>query len=76
VCAPAVATAGLDYFAHWGLVHFLLDGHHKVEAAAEAGLSLQVLSLLCLDASLADGEQIEQALASRAAPARRRVCRP
>ncbi|WP_323182342.1 MULTISPECIES: hypothetical protein [unclassified Streptomyces] len=36
VCQPAV-DSGDDYCAHWGLTHFLLDGHHKLEAAAAAG---------------------------------------
>lgn len=33
---------------HYGLVHFLLDGHHKVEAAARAGRTVRLLSLLAL----------------------------
>ncbi len=57
VSQPAV-LAGPDYYAHWGLTHFLLDGHHKVHAAARAGKSLQVLSLLSVDASLATPEQV------------------
>jgi hypothetical protein len=52
VCAPAV-DHGVDYHAHWALTHFLLDGHHKIHAAAEAARPLQLLSLLSLDASLA-----------------------
>ncbi len=38
--------------AHTGLVHFILDGHHKFEAAARAGGRLTVLSLLALDEGL------------------------
>jgi hypothetical protein len=34
---------------HWALTHFLLDGHHKAEAAARAGRPLRLLSLLALD---------------------------
>ncbi len=56
VCAPAV-DSGTDYFAHWGLTHFLLDGHHKLQAAAETGKPLQLLSLLSVEASLATTEQ-------------------
>lgn len=50
VCQPANAIGG-DYYAHWALTHFLLDGHHKLEAAANTGRRLQLLSLL----STADG---------------------
>jgi hypothetical protein len=57
VCAPAVEL-GEDYFAHWCLTHFLLDGHHKAQAAAESGSALQLLSLVSVDASLASGEQV------------------
>jgi len=35
--------------SHWGWTHFLLDGHHKTEAAARIGQPLRLLSLLCLD---------------------------
>ncbi|MFJ4210239.1 hypothetical protein ACIPY2_17435 [Paenarthrobacter sp. NPDC089675] len=45
VCQPAMDN-GADYYAHWGLVHFLLDGHHKMQAAAESGRPLRLLSLL------------------------------
>jgi hypothetical protein len=57
VCAPAVEL-GPDYFTHWGLTHFLLDGHHKLQAAAESGSALQLLSLVSVDASLASVEQV------------------
>jgi hypothetical protein len=36
------------------LTHFLLDGHHKLYAAARSGHALQLLCLLSLDGSLAD----------------------
>jgi hypothetical protein len=49
---------GPDYYAHWGLTHFLLDGHHKLQAAAQMGRPLQLLSLLSVDASLATSEQV------------------
>ena len=57
VCAPA-GTRGFDYYQHWGLTHFLLDGHHKVHAAAQAGRPVRLLSLLSVDSSLASSEQI------------------
>jgi hypothetical protein len=51
---------------HWGLAHFLLDGHHKVEAAARAGARLRLLSLLSVDGSLADRPEIERLVAGYA----------
>lgn len=58
VCAPAVAPEGSDWYEHWGLTHFLLDGHHKVHAAAEAQRPVRVLSLLAVESSLATPEQV------------------
>ncbi|WP_137994867.1 hypothetical protein [Streptomyces vilmorinianum] len=53
VCEPAIDMSA-DYYKHWGLTHFLLDGHHKLEAAATAGRPVQILSLLALGESLAE----------------------
>lgn len=48
-------TQPFDSFdAHTGLVHFVLDGHHKLEAAARLGAPVAVLSFVSVDASLAD----------------------
>ena len=78
----AVAVATLDVcqpagfsehpYAHWGLTHFLLDGHHKVQAAAETGRPLRLLSLLSVEGSLATPEQVARvpALRARAAAGR------
>ncbi|MBX3314590.1 MAG: hypothetical protein KF906_09745 [Actinobacteria bacterium] len=71
VCAPAVER-GPDYYDHWGLTHFLLDGHHKVEAAADGGHRLQLLALVSLDGSLADEAEVLQLPEVRGRPARRR----
>jgi hypothetical protein len=48
--APAVAE-------HWCLAHYLLDGHHKVYAAASAGAPVGVLSFLAVDQSVAAPEE-------------------
>ncbi|KNX36144.1 hypothetical protein [Luteipulveratus halotolerans] len=72
VCEPALDLHD-DYYAHWGLTHFLLDGHHKMEAAAEAGEPIQLLSLVNLDASLAVPEQISRLVDVRNRPAARRT---
>ncbi len=67
VCAPAV-DRGPDWYVHWGLTHFLLDGHHKVEAAARAGHRLQLLALLAIDVSLAEEAQVLQVPELRGRP--------
>ncbi|MER5689000.1 hypothetical protein [Streptomyces sp. NPDC002205] len=53
VCEPATGVQ-TDHYQHWGLTHFLLDGHHKLEAAATAGRPVQLLSLLALSEGLAE----------------------
>jgi hypothetical protein len=53
ISQPAVADESSDYYQHWALIHFLLDGHHKLEAAARTGRPLQLLALVAVDASLA-----------------------
>ncbi|MFG1810429.1 hypothetical protein [Streptomyces sp. NPDC049040] len=55
VCEPASGLPA-DHYRHWGLTHFLLDGHHKLEAAAAAGRPVQLLSLLASGECLADSE--------------------
>jgi hypothetical protein len=60
ICQPAVAGPGATEpdQAHWGFVHFLLDGHHKLQAAAEAGAAIRILSLLSVDHSLAGRDAV------------------
>lgn len=60
VCQPAVAHTPEERLAHWCLSHVLLDGHHKIEAAAAAGARLRVLSLVSVDQSLAERSQVER----------------
>ncbi len=71
VCAPAV-DLGTDYYAHWGLTHFLLDGHHKVEAAARGGHRMQLLALVSLEGSLAEEAQVLRLPELRGRPEGRR----
>lgn len=71
VCAPAV-DRGPDYHAHWGLTHFLLDGHHRMQAAAETGRPVRLLSLLHVTAGLAEAEQIARLPELRRQPAKNR----
>lgn len=67
VCEPAVGMP-IDHYRHWGLTHFLLDGHHKLEAAATAGRPVRILSLLTLGESLAGAEECALLPALRARP--------
>jgi hypothetical protein len=72
VTQPAMDRQSTDYHQHWGLTHFLLDGHHKLQAAAEAGLPLRLLALVATGASLATSEQLSMLPALRAQPAAQR----
>ncbi|MEU9082035.1 hypothetical protein [Streptomyces sp. NPDC048357] len=65
VCQSPLGLAD-DPAAHWGLTHFLLDGHHKLEAAAAAGRPVRLLSLLTLGESLAGAEEHARLPALRA----------
>ena len=61
ISQPAmVPTEGSDYYAHWALTHFLLDGHHKMQAAAATGHALHLLTLVSIDASLAQQADVER----------------
>jgi hypothetical protein len=57
ICQPAILL-GSDYYAHWSLTHFLLDGHHKMEAAARTGRPLRLLTLVSMDEGLATRDQV------------------
>lgn len=65
VCQSSLGLAD-DPAAHWGLTHFLLDGHHKLEAAAAAGRPVRLLSLLTLGESLAGADDHARLPALRA----------
>ncbi|MEI5007391.1 hypothetical protein RB196_08570 [Streptomyces sp. PmtA] len=67
VCEPAIGMPA-DHYRHWGLTHFLLDGHHKMEAAATAGRPVRLLSLLSLSESLAASEDCARLPALRTQP--------
>lgn len=65
VCQPSLGL-GDDPSVHWGLTHFLLDGHHKLEAAATTGRPVRLLSLLTLGESLAEADDRARLPALRA----------
>jgi hypothetical protein len=73
VCQPA-NKVGNDYYSHWALTHFLLDGHHKLEAAANTNRPLQLLTLLSVGDSLARTDQVARIPSLLAQPATSRNC--
>ncbi|MEI8082204.1 MAG: hypothetical protein WCI74_10210 [Actinomycetes bacterium] len=72
ICAPAMGSPEFDQYEHWALTHFLLDGHHKLQAAARTGRPLQLLSLLSVDSSLAQSDNVSRVPGLRAQPFARR----
>lgn len=48
---------------HWCLAHYLLDGHHKVEAAARAGKPITLIAFLAHERGLSSLRQIAEAIA-------------
>jgi hypothetical protein len=70
VLAPAVDD-GEDWYWHWLLQHFLLDGHHKIEAASRSGRPVRLLSFVDHRISMANPDELVRmvhARAGRAAP--------
>ena len=55
------AMGGVD---HWCFAHYMIDGHHKVAAAASAGSPLTIITFVASDRSVASRAEIEAALAS------------
>ncbi|WP_139984102.1 hypothetical protein [Nocardioides litoris] len=68
VVVPATSGDATDWHRHWVLQHFLLDGHHKVEAAAAAGRPVRLLALLDESKSLAGPADLDVLLAARRRP--------
>lgn len=40
-----------EFPIHWCFAHYLLDGHHKIFAAAQTGKPITILSFVCIDQS-------------------------
>ena len=67
VLQPAM-DEGEDYYEHWVLTHFLLDGHHKVEAAARTGRPVRLLSIVDERISIASPEDLNAMVRARSNP--------
>jgi hypothetical protein len=52
---------------HWCLTHYLLDGHHKLNAAFEAGKPLELLSFIALSEGISTREQVDEAVSALSA---------
>lgn len=48
-----------EYYEHWCLAHFLLDGHHRTLAAARARHRLRLIALLSMTESTATRSELE-----------------
>lgn len=72
VIQPAM-DEGDDYYEHWVLTHFLLDGHHKVQAAATAGRPVRLLSLVDERISIASSDDVTILIEARSKPRQART---
>ncbi|ADG79688.1 putative protein OS=Tsukamurella paurometabola (strain ATCC 8368 / DSM / CCUG 35730 /CIP 100753 / JCM 10117 / KCTC 9821 / NBRC 16120 / NCIMB 702349/ NCTC 13040) OX=521096 GN=Tpau_3098 PE=4 SV=1 [Tsukamurella paurometabola] len=72
---PAVEYDGSDYYSHWALTHYLLDGHHKFEAAVRAGAAVRVLTLVTVDESGATPQEVARLGELLARPRSQRLAR-
>lgn len=66
VCAPATIREGAERYEHWGLSHFVLDGHHKFEAAAQTGSPVRLLCLVSVRDGVSTPEQVARLTELRA----------
>jgi hypothetical protein len=57
---PATWEDSTDVHTHWCLANYLLDGHHKVYAAAQTGAVVNLLAFVWLDESIAEPEQLDR----------------
>lgn len=63
---PAVGNGDSEITTHWCLAHYLLDGHHKMCAAANAGKPISILSFLAIEKGVSSPEQIAEVLTTLA----------
>lgn len=60
---PAEWEADKEIVEHVCLAHYLVDGHHKVYAAAKANCTMMLVSFLAIEQSIASKKDIEELLA-------------
>jgi len=49
-----------DPSEHWCLTHYLLDGHHKLNAASETGKPLRLLSFISSSIGISEQSEIQR----------------
>jgi hypothetical protein len=59
---PATWMGNPEITTHWCLAHYLLDGHHKICAAAKAGKPISILSFLAIEKGVSGPDQIAETL--------------
>lgn len=64
VKSPAECDGEKDLTSHYCLAHYLIDGHHKVYAAAKAGKPLTLISFLAVSQGVSSEEEITELLAA------------
>ena len=60
---PATIEPGCDpenCYSHWCLANYLIDGHHKVFAAAMEGKSITMITFLAVDRGVSSEEDVEK----------------
>lgn len=57
---PATCERGKEITTHWCLAHYLIDGHHKVYAAAQENKPLTLVSFLAVDQGVSSEEEINE----------------
>ena len=75
VSQPAIGGCEDDY-EHWLLSHFLLNGHHKVAAAAKTGRAVRLLSLVDERISIARPEDLDVLTRMRRSAGESRIPHP
>jgi hypothetical protein len=53
-----------EFSEHWCFTHYLVDGHHKLQAAVESNRPLSILSFTASSVGVSQREEIEQAVRS------------
>jgi len=57
---PAEWEGNREIQEHWCLAHYLLDGHHKMYAAAQFGKPISLLSCLAIDRGISGADEISK----------------